>query len=87
MVANYLPQDETQKSFFKRMFEKKKKNYSDGFISVMLQAIGGQPLDDENWYWTSSEEGQETAYNISVSGRNATEEKTYELSVRAVRAF
>ena len=87
MVANYLPQDETQKSFFKRMFEKKKKNYSDGFISVMLQAIGGQPLDDENWYWTSSEEGQETAYNISVSGRSATEEKTYELSVRAVRAF
>ena len=85
MVANYLPQDENQKSFFKRMFNKK--NYSDGFISIMLQAVGGHPLTDDNWYWTSSEEGQGEAYNIYISGRNGTADKFDELSVRAVRYF
>ncbi len=70
---------------------KKRDNNSggeDGFISRMLQAAGGQPITND-WYWCSSEaeEGQEEAYNISASGRTSSEEKTYELQVRAVRSF
>ncbi len=60
----------------------------DGFISRMLQAAGGQPITFD-WYWcsTEAEDGQEEAYNISASGRASSEEKTYELQVRAVRSF
>lgn len=58
----------------------------DGFISKMLKMAGGQPLNS-NWYWSSSEEEQENAWNVSVSGRLSTEEKTEEVATRAVRYF
>lgn len=58
----------------------------DGFISKMLKMAGGQPLNN-NWYWSSSEEEQENAWNVSASGRVSTEEKIEEVAVRAVRSF
>lgn len=58
----------------------------DGFISKMLKMAGGQPLNN-SWYWSSSEEEQENAWNVSASGRASTEEKTEEVAVRAVRYF
>ena len=57
-----------------------------GFISTMLEMAGGAPIDGW-WYWTSSEENKENAYNISSSGRVATEVKSEENYVRAIRAF
>lgn len=58
----------------------------DGFISKMLQVAGGQPIDSY-WYWSSSEEEQESAWNVSASGRCSSEDKTNEVAVRAVRYF
>ena len=58
----------------------------DGFISMMLKMAGGQPLNSA-WYWSSSEEEQENAWNVSNSGKASTEEKTEEVAVRAVRFF
>lgn len=58
----------------------------DGFISKMLKIAGGQPINS-NWYWSSSEEEQKSAWNVSISGRVSTEEKTEEVAVRAVRFF
>lgn len=66
-----------------------KKGSSDaknGFISKMLKAAGGNPLESD-WYWSSSEEEQENAWNVSVSGRYATEGKTSKVMVRAIRCF
>lgn len=59
---------------------------NDGFISKMLKMAGGEPLNS-NWYWSSSEEEQENAWNVSVLGKFSTEEKTEEVAVRAVRFF
>ena len=59
---------------------------NDGFISKMLKMAGGEPLNS-NWYWSSSEEEQENAWNVSVKGKFSTEEKTEEVAVRAVRYF
>ena len=39
------------------------------------------------WYWSSSEENDENAWNIKDSGNIGTEEKDKKLNVRAVRAF
>lgn len=58
----------------------------EGFISKMLQAAGGQPIGS-NWYWSSSEEDQEHAWNVNVSGRYSSEDKDDEVTVRAVRYF
>ena len=61
-------------------------NPQDGFISKMLQAVGGQPIDSR-WYWSSSEEEKESAWNVSVFGRLSSDDKTNEVAVRAVRYF
>lgn len=58
----------------------------DEFISKMLKMAGGEALNS-SWYWSSSEEDQENAWNVSVSGKFSTEEKTEEVAVRAVRFF
>lgn len=65
---------------------KKKPDAQDGFISKMIQAAGGQPLDSR-WYWSSSEEEQESAWNVNVLGRFSSEDKTNEVAVRAIRCF
>lgn len=57
----------------------------DGPISEALSKHGGDEL--EGWYWSSSEENDENAWNIKDSGNIGTEEKDKELKVRAVRAF
>lgn len=57
----------------------------DGPISEALSKHGGDEL--EGWYWSSSEENDENAWNIKDSGNIGTEEKDKELNVRAVRAF
>lgn len=57
----------------------------DGPISEALSKHGGDEL--EGWYWSSSEEDDENAWNIKDSGNIGTEEKDKELNVRAVRAF
>ena len=64
----------------------KKTSPQDGFISKMLQTSGGQPIDSY-WYWSSSEEEQESAWNVSASGRYSSEDKINEVAVRAVRSF
>ena len=66
--------------------EGKGKNKPKGLITAMLELAGGAPLDGW-WYWSSSEEDKENAHNISLHGSTATEEKTEENAVRAVRAF
>lgn len=58
----------------------------DGFISVILTTCGGDPIDG-NWYWSSTEENAENVYNISASGRIATEIKCEKVYVRPVRQF
>ena len=58
----------------------------DGFISKMLKKAEGEPLNS-SWYWSSSEEEKENAWNVSASGRVSTEEKTEDVAVRAVRYF
>lgn len=57
----------------------------DGPISEALSKYGGDEL--EGWYWSSSEEDDENAWNIKTSGSVGTEEKDKDLNVRAVRAF
>lgn len=57
----------------------------DGPISKALNMHGGDDL--EGWYWSSSEEDDENAWNVSASGKIGTEEKDKKLNVRAVRAF
>lgn len=57
----------------------------DGPISEALSRYGGDEL--EGWYWSSSEEDDENAWNIKASGSVGTEEKDKDLKVRAVRAF
>lgn len=57
----------------------------DGPISRALNMHGGDDL--EGWYWSSSEEDDENAWNVSASGKIGTEEKDKKLNVRAVRAF
>jgi hypothetical protein len=64
----------------------KKVSPQDGFISKMLQTLGGQPIDSR-WYWSSSEENQEEAWNVNVLGKFSSEDKTNEVAVRAVRYF
>lgn len=61
-------------------------NGKDGFISVILSACGGTPLDG-NWYWSSTEENAENVYNITPSGRIATEIKCEKVYTRPIRSF
>ena len=61
-------------------------NGEEGFISIILKACGGIPLNG-SWYWSSTEENSENAYNISSSGRIATEIKCEKVYTRAVRQF
>lgn len=57
----------------------------DGPISKALRKNGGKPID--GWYWSSSENDDDEAWNISDGGSCHTEEKEGEAKVRAVRAF
>lgn len=57
----------------------------DGPISKALKKNGGKVID--GWYWTSSENDDDEAFNISDSGSCHTEEKTEKVAVRAIRAF
>lgn len=61
-------------------------NGKDGLISVILSTCGGTPLDG-NWYWSSTEENSENVYNISSSGRIATEIKCEKVYTRPIRCF
>ena len=61
-------------------------NGKNGFISIILMTCGGDPLDG-NWYWSSTEENAENVYNISSSGRIATEIKCEKVYTRAIRRF
>lgn len=63
-----------------------KSKSEDGFISKMLQMVGGHPIGN-SWYWSSSEEDQENAWNVSTSGKYSTEDKNNDVSVRAIRYF
>lgn len=56
-----------------------------GPISKTLQNQGGGYLSD--WYWSSSEQEKDEAWNISASGRTSSEDKKESLKVRAIRAF
>lgn len=56
-----------------------------GPISTALISKGGGYFSD--WYWCSSEQEKDEAWNISASGRTSSEDKKEELKVRAVRAF
>lgn len=65
-------------------------NGRNGLISVILQTCGGDPIGGNTlgggWYWSSTEENAENAYNISASGgRIHTEVKYQNNLVRAVR--
>ena len=57
----------------------------DGPISKALKKNGGKVID--GWYWTSSENDDDEAFNISDSGSCHTEEKTEKAKVRPIRAF
>ncbi|MBR6775637.1 MAG: hypothetical protein IKM23_08015 [Bacteroidales bacterium] len=67
-------------------------NGRNGLISIIMQMFGGEPLGGNafggGWYWSSTEENAENAYNISASGgRIATEAKCEEIFVRSVRVL
>ena len=57
----------------------------DGPISRALMMNGGGQID--GWYWSSSENDKDEAFNVSDGGSCHTEEKTEEANVRPVRAF
>lgn len=57
----------------------------DGPISKALKKNSGKVID--GWYWTSSENDADEAFNISDSGSCHTEEKKGNVKVRAIRAF
>lgn len=56
-----------------------------GPVSLALVRNGGKQID--GWYWSSSENDKDEAFNISDSGSCHSEEKTEEVKVRPVRAF
>lgn len=57
-----------------------------GMISMALLNIGATPLSD-NWYWSSTENDDDEAINVSSGGRMSSEDKNEPLEVRAIRAF
>ncbi len=59
---------------------------TNGLISIALQSNNGRGLADE-WYWSSSENDDDEAINVSLSGRMSSEDKIETLYVRAIRAF
>lgn len=59
-----------------------------GRISIAIQQAGGSPLTSDEWYWSSSENDNDEAVNVTCSGKIiASEDKNSELNVRAIRAF
>ena len=62
-------------------------NCEDGAVSTALKAAGGYPLNSSDWYWSSTENDDDEAINVSCSGRMSSEDKYSEKIVRAVRAF
>lgn len=57
-----------------------------GRISNALQSNNGWAFVDE-WHWSSSENDDDEAINVSLSGWTTSEDKIEVLHVRAVRAF
>lgn len=57
-----------------------------GKISLMCEIYGGVAFA-KGWYWTSSEQNYEEAYNISSGGSTASEDKDENNRVRAIRRF
>ena len=57
-----------------------------GPISQAIVSNGGVPLNG-GWYWTCTESGKTAVINISEGGSCATENKSENNAVRAVRAF
>lgn len=57
-----------------------------GPISQAIVSAGGTPLE-QTWYWSSTENDDDEAINVSSWGRISSEDKIESLAVRAVRAF
>lgn len=57
-----------------------------GPISIALVNNGGQPLMT-SWFWSSNENDNDEAFNVSQNGWVSTEDKNEDCAVRAVRAF
>ena len=57
-----------------------------GSISLMCAAMGGQSFS-EKWHWSSTENDNDEAINVSISGSMSSEDKVETLCVRAIRAF
>lgn len=58
-------------------------------INASLQTVGGSqfPMDSNWWYWTSTEQGQTYAYDVSWDGGVYSTYKSYTTRVRSVRTF
>lgn len=57
-------------------------------IQEALAYVGGEPLTDEDWYWSATEASQNTAwYVIFYDGYTGNNYKDYSYRVRAVVAF
>ena len=57
-------------------------------INAALEAVGGKPLRND-WYWSSTQYGAATAWDLDLNGGNATNytKATYQARVRPVSAF
>ncbi len=55
-------------------------------VNMALVSIGGTPISD-GWYWSSTENDNDEAINVSTKGSMSSEDKTTTLLVRAIRAF
>lgn len=58
----------------------------DGIISRWLLTYGGVPITGD-WYWSSTENDGDEAFNINTRGGASSEDKDSALPVRAVRQF
>lgn len=58
-----------------------------GRISVALMQAGGESLSSSEWYWSSTENDNDEALNVTCSGLVSWENKYSMLLVRAIRAF
>ncbi|MBR3566213.1 MAG: hypothetical protein IKN91_07820 [Paludibacteraceae bacterium] len=55
-------------------------------VNMALVSIGGTPISD-GWYWSSSENDDDEALNVSTKGSISSEKKNTIQLVRAIRAF
>ncbi len=57
-----------------------------GPVNLLIVQAGGKPLLSK-YYWTSNEEDDDGAYNVSRSGEATDEDKDEKVAVRAIRQF